>query len=33
MKKTIGRNLKILREGSGFTQEKVAEYLNIGRSA
>ena len=33
MKKTIGRNLKILRENSGFTQEKVAEYLNVGRSA
>jgi transcriptional regulator with XRE-family HTH domain len=33
MKKTIGRNLKILRENSGFTQEKVAEYLNVNRSA
>ena len=33
MKKTIGRNLKILREESGFTQEKVAEFLGVGRSA
>jgi len=33
MKEIIGRNLRILREESGFTQEKVAEYLNVGRSA
>lgn len=29
----VAGNLKKMREASGFTQEKVAEYLGIGRSA
>ncbi len=34
MEKTItGRNLKALREANGYTQEKMAEYLGVGRSA
>ena len=33
MKETIGRNLKILREANRFTQEQVAGFLGIGRSA
>lgn len=33
MNSIIGRNLKSLREANKFTQEKVAEYLGIGRSA
>ena len=32
--KEIGaRNLKSLREANGFTQERLANYLGIGRSA
>ena len=27
------RNLKALREANGYTQEKMAEYLGVGRSA
>lgn len=30
---TIAGNLKRLREANGFTQEHVANFLNIGRSA
>lgn len=33
MKKTIGQNLRILREDNCYTQEEVANYLNIHRSA
>ena len=34
MNKSItGRNLKALREANGYTQEKMAEYLGVGRSA
>ena len=33
MKSTIAKNLKALREANGYTQEKVAEYLGVGRSA
>ncbi|MDO4959649.1 MAG: helix-turn-helix domain-containing protein [Prevotellaceae bacterium] len=29
----VGRNLKALREANGYTQEQVANFLNIGRSA
>ncbi len=29
----IGRNLKALREANDFTQEQMAGYLGIGRSA
>lgn len=29
----VGRNLKVLREANRFTQEKVSEFLGIGRSA
>lgn len=29
----VATNLKLLREASGFTQDKLAEYLGIGRSA
>ncbi len=29
----IGRNLKLLREANGFTQQQVADSLNIQRSA
>ena len=31
--KIIGRNLKSLREANNFTQEQVASYLGINRSA
>lgn len=33
MNTITGRNLKALREANGYTQEKVSEYLGIGRSA
>ena len=33
MKHVIGRNLKILREANDLTQEQMASYLGIGRSA
>ena len=33
MSTIIGRNLKILRESNGYTQEKMAEFLGISRSA
>lgn len=29
----VGRNLKALREANGYTQEQVANFLDIGRSA
>ena len=29
----VGRNLKALREAHGYTQEQVANFLGIGRSA
>ena len=29
----VGRNLKALREANGYTQEQVANFLGIGRSA
>lgn len=29
----VGRNLKALREANGYTQERVANFLDIGRSA
>lgn len=29
----IARNIKSMREASGYTQEKVASFLGIGRSA
>lgn len=29
----VGRNLKALREANGYTQEQVANFLSIGRSA
>lgn len=32
-KEVIARNLKVLREANGFTQERLAGYLGIGRSA
>ncbi|MDO4803103.1 MAG: helix-turn-helix transcriptional regulator [Prevotellaceae bacterium] len=32
-KKTLAMNLKCLREATGFTQDRLAEYLGIGRSA
>lgn len=32
-KSIIGRNLKALRDANGYTQEKVSDYLGIGRSA
>ena len=32
-KMVVGRNLKALREANGYTQEEVAKFLNIGRSA
>ncbi len=32
-KSIIGRNLKTLRDANGYTQEKVSDYLGIGRSA
>jgi transcriptional regulator with XRE-family HTH domain len=28
---TIGKNLKTLREGFGFTQEQLAEFLGVNR--
>ena len=33
MNTITGRNLKALREANGYTQEKVSEYLGVGRSA
>lgn len=33
MNNVIGRNLKALRESNDLTQEQMAGYLNIGRSA
>lgn len=33
MNNTIGRNLKLLRESNDLTQEQIASYLGIGRSA
>lgn len=33
MNKTIGRNLKALREANKFTQERIADYLGVKRSA
>ena len=33
MKNVTGRNLKILREANDLTQEQMASYLGIGRSA
>ena len=32
-KMVAGRNLKALREANGYTQEQVANFLGIGRSA
>ncbi|MCQ2230356.1 MAG: helix-turn-helix domain-containing protein [Paludibacteraceae bacterium] len=32
-KMLLGRNLKILREINDYTQDKMASFLNIGRSA
>lgn len=32
-KEIVTRNLKSLREANGFTQERLANYLGIGRSA
>lgn len=32
-KMVMGRNLKALREANGYTQEQVANFLGIGRSA
>lgn len=32
-KEILAKNLKCLREANGFTQDKVSEYLGIGRSA
>lgn len=32
-KMVVGRNLKALREANGYTQEQVANFLGIGRSA
>ncbi|MCQ2235294.1 MAG: helix-turn-helix transcriptional regulator [Paludibacteraceae bacterium] len=32
-KKIVGCNLKALREANGYTQEQVANFLSIGRSA
>lgn len=29
----IARNIKLMREASGYTQENVAEFLSVGRSA
>ena len=29
----IGKNIKLVRENSGYTQKQVAEYLGINRSA
>lgn len=33
MDKIIGRNLKMLREAHGFTQDQMSSFLNIKRSA
>ena len=33
MNNVIGRNLKVLRESNDLTQEQMASYLGIGRSA
>lgn len=33
MRAVIGRNLKVLREANDLTQEQMASYLGIGRSA
>lgn len=33
MNNVVGRNLKALREANGFTQDKLSEFLGIGRSA
>ena len=33
MSNVIGRNLKVLRESNDLTQEQMASYLGIGRSA
>ncbi|MCQ2052218.1 MAG: helix-turn-helix domain-containing protein [Bacteroidaceae bacterium] len=33
MNKVIGRNLKALREANKFTQERIADYLGVKRSA
>ncbi len=33
MNTTVGRNLKALREANKFTQEKVASFLGVSRSA
>ncbi len=33
MNKVIGNNLKKFRDANGLTQENLAEYLGIGRSA
>ena len=33
MNNAIGRNLKVLRESNDLTQEQIASYLGIGRSA
>ena len=32
-REAVSRNLKCLREANGFTQDKLAEYLGMGRSA
>lgn len=32
-REVVAMNLKCLREANGFTQEKLADYLGIGRSA
>ena len=32
-RRTIAKNIKLMREASGYTQEKVASFLGIGRSA
>ena len=33
MDNVIGRNLKVMREANDLTQEQMASYLGIGRSA
>ena len=30
---SVAKNIKVLRKANGFTQERLAEYLNVGRSA
>ena len=32
-KEIVAKNLKLLREANGYTQEKMSEYMGIGRSA